>query len=70
MKKSQGKKSIHVQVPADLHDTLSRLSIDTGLSSTAIITQYLQYLQSIHYKKREPINEKSTTDFKLTGVSS
>lgn len=65
MKKTQGKKSLHVQVPADLHDMLGRLCIDTGLSATAIITQYLQYLQSKHYRKREPINEKSDSDFKL-----
>ena len=70
MKKSQGKKSVHVQVPVELHDLLSRLCIDTGLTATAIITQYLEYLQSIHYKKREPINEKSPTDFKLTVTSS
>lgn len=65
MKKTQGKKTVHVLVPADLHDTLSRLCIDTGLSATAIITQYLQYLQSKHYKKREVLREGSTTDFKL-----
>ncbi len=65
MKKSIGKKSLHVQVPAALHDTLARLCIDTGLSATAIITQYLQYLQSKHHKKREVINEKSNTDFTL-----
>lgn len=69
MKKSQGKKSLHVQVPADLHDVLGRLSIDTGLSATAIITQYLQYLQAQHYKKREPLHAKSTTDFKLDATA-
>lgn len=69
MKKSQGKKSIHVQVPVDLHDTLGRVSIDTGLSATAIITQYLQYLQAKHYKKREILNERSDTDFKLDATT-
>ena len=65
MNNKLGKKSLHVQVPADLHDVLGKLCIDTGLSATAIITQYLQYLQAQHYKKREPLHEKSTADFKL-----
>lgn len=69
MKKIQGKKSLHVQVPADLHDVLGRLCIDTGLSATAIITQYLQYLQSKHYKKREVLNGQSNSDFKLDASS-
>lgn len=65
MKKSQGKKSLHVQIPVDLHDVLARLSVDTGLSATAIVTQYLQYLQSKHYKKRDVLHEKSASDFSL-----
>lgn len=65
MFKSMGKKSVHVQVRADLHDTLRRLCIDTGLSATEIVTQYLQYLHVQHYKKREPLNAKSHSDFKL-----
>lgn len=70
MKKSQGKKSIHVQVPAELHDVLGRLCIDTGLSATAIVTQYLQYLQSKHYKKREALNASSNTNFSLDAIAS
>ncbi len=65
MKKSQGKKSLHVQVPALLHDTLGRVSINTGLSATAIITQYLQYLHAQPANKRIPLNAKSPQSFKL-----
>lgn len=69
MKKSMGKKSVHVQVPADLHDTLGRVCINTGLSATAVITQYLRYLKAQYPKKKEPLNEKSATDFKLDASS-
>ena len=70
MVKSMGKKSLHVQIPVELHDTLAKICIDTGLSATSIITQYLKFLRSRKKKNREILNATTSTkcSFRLDGV--
>ncbi len=46
---------VHAHVPVHLYDTLLRLSADTQLSITAIIRQYLEYLQRQHWAKRKAL---------------
>ena len=65
MKKVEGKQTLNVRVPVKLYMTLKRVSLNTGLSQTEIITQYLRYLDKKHYAQREPINEHSDQDFEL-----
>lgn len=43
--KSEGEKVIHVRVKAILHDTLKRMCVETGMTQTQIISQYLTYLR-------------------------
>lgn len=59
------KKPLNIRLPADLHKVLFKLSVDSGLTVTAIITQYIQYLKTKHYKKREVLHENSSSDFKI-----
>jgi hypothetical protein len=54
-----------VQVEADLHYILKKLSDESGLSITQIIVQYIQYLRTVHFKKRKPLHANSNGDFKL-----
>lgn len=62
----KGKMSLHVNIPVDLFVVLKELSDETGLTSTAIITQYLQFLQAQSPEKRQALNDKTTTTkFKL-----
>ena len=65
MKKKPVKKRLNVEVSIDLHDMLKKLCVDTGLTATEIIVQYLEYLQKKHYKQRQVLDESSTTEFKL-----
>ncbi len=66
MKKSQGKKSIHVLVPVELHDMLMKLCVDTGMTVTAIITQYLKHLKSKKTKNRIILDgQTNDPDFRL-----
>lgn len=65
MAKNLGKKSINMDIPADLYDMLRKLCVDTGLTATSIVVQYLEYLQKQHYKRRQVLNEHSESDFKL-----
>jgi hypothetical protein len=60
-----GKKSLNLDVPADLHDMYSKLCIDLGITKTDGIVQYLRYLQKQHYKHRQVLNDTSPPDFKL-----
>ena len=61
----KGKMSLNMYVPADLHEMLKNLSLETGLSATSIVIQYLEFLQAQHPSKRKVLSEKSTTTFKL-----
>lgn len=65
MNKKQGVKALYIRIPADLHEMLAKLAIDTGLSSQEIIVRYLKYLKKFHAKKREPLNDKRKGDFSL-----
>lgn len=61
----QGKLKLNMNIPAELHIMLRKLAIEKRLTATAIIVQYLQYLQAQHYKQRDALNENSPKTFKL-----
>lgn len=63
--KKEADKVIYVRVPAKLHRTLKRLSIDTGLSSADIIRQYLEYLYAHQAKSKWVLNDTSPSKFQL-----
>lgn len=69
MFKKVGKRSLNVDVPADLYDMFGKLCIDLGINKTAAIVEYLKYLKKTHYKQRETLNDKSIAAFRLDDVS-
>lgn len=65
MTKKQGVKALYIRIPADLHEMLAKLAIDTGLSSQEIIVRYLKYLKKYHAKQRTPLDDEQKGDFTL-----
>lgn len=61
-KGTQGTKIIYVRVKANLHDTLKRMCIATGLTQAAIIEQYLAYLRNKQHVPAWVLTEKTTND--------
>lgn len=64
-----GKKTIHVQVPANLHLMVHKLACDEGISITEIIVRYLKYLRAKPYRERRLLDAKSAPDFTLDDTS-
>lgn len=63
--KRLGKRSINLDVPADLYDMYAKLCIDLGITKTEGIVRYMRYLQKQHYKHRRVLDEESPQSFKL-----
>jgi hypothetical protein len=59
---NQGTKIIYVRVKANLHDTLKRMCIATGLTQGQIISQYLAYLRKKQHIAQWVLTEKTQDD--------
>lgn len=66
--KNYPRKVVSLRIPVDLYDMLKKLAVDLGVTSTEVITQYLEYLQKTRYKHRVVLNENTEkTNFYLIG---
>lgn len=67
-KKTEGSKFLSVRVPLSAHDMLKKLAIDSGLSITEIIMQYIRFLRKKHWKHRSLLleNQAQASKFRLT----
>lgn len=59
------KRAMNVELPADLWQMFSKLCIDSQVSKTEAIIQYLKYLKAQNNKCRRLLNEGSEDNFKL-----
>lgn len=63
----RGKKALNIDLPIELHDILKKVAIENGLTVTAVIVQYIQYLRQKRYNQRKALNGKSKANFTLDG---
>ena len=63
-KMNDGVTTLHVRVAKSQHTMLKKLAIDTGLSVTDIISQYLDYLQRLKptIRQQEILHEEGSKD--------
>ncbi len=62
------RKAVYMRLRIDLYDMLRKLAVDLGVTSTDVITQYLEFLQKSQYKHRLVLNENTEkTNFQLIG---
>ncbi len=53
------RKAVYMRLRIDLYDMLRKLAVDLGVTSTDVITQYLEFLQKSQYKHRLVLNENT-----------
>ena len=69
MTSPKGKKALNIELPIELHNALKKTAIDHGITVTAVIIQYIQFLQQKPVRQRKILNEQSETSFKLDGAA-
>lgn len=64
MRKST-QRSITLNLEADIHLTLKKISAETRMSMTEIVSQYIRYLRKQRNKKKGLLNEHTESEFEL-----
>lgn len=59
--KNPAKKSLNIDLPADLYDEFSKICIDAQITRTKALIKYIYYLRSLHKKKRKLLDERFTS---------
>ncbi len=61
----KGYKAVHAWVPGHLYEMLRKLAVDSHLSVTQVVVQYLEYLQRQQWQCRRPLHGHSERSFEL-----
>lgn len=67
MAKIVGKRTLSVQVPADLYVMFSKFCMDSEVSRTEAIVKYLKWIQKQPVAQRRLLNATSKADIGLDG---
>lgn len=57
------KKALNLMIPAELHDSFSKLCVGWGITKTEAIAQYIKYLRSLERHQRKPLHAKAPLTF-------
>lgn len=61
----QGYHRLTIDIPLDYWIILKKVSVESGLTLTSIVIQYIKYLQGRQNKKRFILDEHKDSDFEL-----
>lgn len=63
----KGKKTLNIDIPADLFNFYAKACIDAEITKTEGIVRYMKYLRKQPFRSREFLNEDTESNFKLDG---